>query len=128
MYLAKIKALEERLARTTQKYRELRTRRNLEIEGFRTDVEQVRRKTRIYDEYLHRVKKLIDTNPARAVELAKSQGLDVEPVREQLDKLDTEIGLARSEGLVPAPANNENLSPQSEGRMEPERKAEAEAA
>ena len=96
MYLAKIKALEEQLEKTNKKYKELRTRRNLEVEGFKNDIEQIRKKLRLYDEYMHRVKKLIDSDPARAIEMARSQELDVEPVKEQLNKLDSRIEAAKT--------------------------------
>ena len=100
MYLAKVKSLEDQLAKLNGKHKELRTRRNLEMEGFKTDVELIRKKTRIYDEYLHRVKTLIDDNPKNALEMARSQQLDIQPVKEQLDKLESQIGAAKTLGTA----------------------------
>lgn len=67
IYLEKIRTLEDNLERTNKKYNALEMRRNLEIQGFQRDIDTVKRKTRIYDEYIHRVKKLIDENPKEAI-------------------------------------------------------------
>jgi len=97
MYISKIKTLEEQLDTQTKKYKELRTRRNLEVEGYKKDIENIRKKTKVYDEYLHRVKKLIDENPAQAIELAKQNILDVEPIKEQLQNMESKIGNSKQD-------------------------------
>eukprot|EP00826_Nyctotherus_ovalis_P035860 TRINITY_DN3117_c0_g1_i12.p2 TRINITY_DN3117_c0_g1~~TRINITY_DN3117_c0_g1_i12.p2 ORF type:complete len:144 (-),score=48.97 TRINITY_DN3117_c0_g1_i12:88-519(-) len=91
MYLAKIASLEEQIAILERKYKNLRTRRNLEVEGYKVDMEQIRKKIRIYDEYLYRVKRLIGKDPERAVELARNQELDVNPIREKLEDMEAKL-------------------------------------
>ena len=91
MYLARIAALEEQLSKLDMKYQNLRTRRNLEVEGYKTDMYQIHKKIRIYDEYLHRVKRLIREDPKRAIELAKNNELDVEPIREKLQDMEAKL-------------------------------------
>eukprot|EP01022_Parablepharisma_sp_SALTPOND_P001081 TRINITY_DN105551_c5_g1_i1.p4 TRINITY_DN105551_c5_g1~~TRINITY_DN105551_c5_g1_i1.p4 ORF type:complete len:271 (+),score=38.37 TRINITY_DN105551_c5_g1_i1:1490-2302(+) len=115
MYLTKIKTLEGQLDKLQKKYKELRTRRNLEIEGYKTDIGQIRKKTRIYDEYLHRVKKLIDENPARAIELAKSQELNVDPIKEQLEGMEARLGKTKAEtNYATVPQEHEVVEPEKE--------------
>lgn len=67
IYLNKIRTLEEGLERANKKTRDIEQRRTMEVDGFHRDIEMVKRKTRIYDEYLHRVKKLIDQKPKEVI-------------------------------------------------------------
>eukprot|EP00826_Nyctotherus_ovalis_P008351 TRINITY_DN12158_c0_g1_i1.p1 TRINITY_DN12158_c0_g1~~TRINITY_DN12158_c0_g1_i1.p1 ORF type:complete len:200 (+),score=72.62 TRINITY_DN12158_c0_g1_i1:92-691(+) len=67
VYMEKIRALEESLETARKSYRSLMRRRRQEVESFYRDIEGVKRKTRIYDSYLHRVKKLIDQNPKEII-------------------------------------------------------------
>ena len=103
IYLAKIRALEENLKKSNAKCKDLERRRTMEIEGFHRDIDTVKRKTRIYDEYLHRVKRLIDEKPKDVVgikasimniDMANREGeneLDVVPLKEQVEKLEGEL-------------------------------------
>ncbi len=112
MYLAKIQNLEGQLDSLQKKHKELRTRRNLEVEGYKTDLEQIRKKIRVYDEYLHRVKKLIDTDPAKAIEMAKTGNeLDVDPIKEQLQAMENRLEGAKTEPGYDETAAAEKVAP-----------------
>lgn len=94
VYMGKIRALEESLEAARKGYRSLVRKRRQEVESFYRDIEGVKRKTRIYDSYLHRVKKLIDQNPKEIIDMAErgeEKGLDVELLREQVSKLENEL-------------------------------------
>jgi hypothetical protein len=43
------------------------TRRKLEVEGFGRDIESVKRKIKLYDEYMSRLKKLVQENPSEVI-------------------------------------------------------------
>jgi hypothetical protein len=89
----------------TRKHKELEARRVGEIEGFHRDLDTVKRKTRIYDEYLHRVKHLIDEKPKDVIDLAQrgeNSELDVVPLREQVQKLESELEQIKSKHFRPA--------------------------
>ena len=43
--------------------KDLERRRTLELEGYGRDVDMVKRKIRLYDEYILRLKKLVEDNP-----------------------------------------------------------------
>lgn len=89
----------------------MEARRKMEIEGYQRDIEMVKRKIRIYDEYLHRVKKLINENPKEAVKLATNQEekneLDISPLKDQVQKL--EEGLEKLKEKAPAEPELEEL-------------------
>ena len=105
IYLGKVRALEEGLEKERKKNKELEQRRKMEIEGFQRDIESVKRKTRIYDEYLHRVKKLIDEKPKEVLEMAErgeETGIDVSPLKEQVAKLESELEQIKARHLEPA--------------------------
>ncbi len=94
IYLNKIRALESALEKERKKAKDLEQRKKMEVEGFQRDIEGVKRKTRIYDEYLHRVKKLIDEKPKEVIEMAargEEAGIDVGPLKEQVEKLEDEL-------------------------------------
>jgi len=126
MYLAKIASLEQQLAILERKYKNLRTRRNLEVEGYKTDMEQVRKKIRVYDEYLYRVKRLVGNDPERAIELVKNQELDVNPIKEKLE--DMKANLRNREEVYYErelqPIDEENASPENNQRPDIERNEE----
>ncbi len=63
IYLSKIQVLEENEKKLTKKYSDLERRRNLEIEGFGRDVDGVKRKIKLFDLYMARLKKLVQENP-----------------------------------------------------------------
>ena len=58
IYKSKIRNLDEALRKEQRAYDNLQLRRNLEIEGFHKDIDTIKRKAKIYDEYLNRMKKL----------------------------------------------------------------------
>lgn len=89
--MTNIKKLETQYEKVNKQYEEIKVKRESEVEFFKTDVAQIRKKTRINDEYLHRLKTLIGKNPTRAVEMVKSQELDVEPIKSQLATLDAKL-------------------------------------
>jgi len=104
IYLTKIRTLEESLEKEKKRYKDLEQRRKMEVEGFQRDVEGVKRKTRIYDEYLHRVKKLIDEKPKEVIEMAsrgEEAGIDVAPLKEQVAKLENELEQIRAKHIEP---------------------------
>jgi hypothetical protein len=67
VYLGRIRALEESLESVRRKYKFLANKRKQEVDSFHRDIEGIKRKTRIYDSYLHRVKRLIDQNPKEII-------------------------------------------------------------
>ncbi len=82
----RVHALEEQAARANKKWQESERRRKLETEGFVRDVEMMKRKARVYDEYMHRVKRLVDQG------VIPDAGLvDVEPVKQQVEKFESEL-------------------------------------
>jgi len=67
VYLGRIRALEESLESIRRRHRLFAKKRKQEVDNFYRDIEGVKRKTRIYDSYLHRVKRLIDKNPKEII-------------------------------------------------------------
>ena len=71
-YLNKIRMLEQKLEEDRRNYELLAKKRKEAVSGFYRDIEGVKRKTRIYDDYLHRVKRLIDENPKEIIGKSKN--------------------------------------------------------
>ena len=130
IYMAKIRTLEDNLARSTKKCRELEARRARELEGFHRDLDGVKRKTRIYDEYLHRVKNLIDEKPQDVIDLAQrgeDSELDVVPLKQEVQKLETELERIQAKHfLVPGHPAEHAAEAEAEPEQEPEPEPEPE--
>jgi len=113
IYLNKIKGLEEGLERANKKYKNLELHRASEIEGCKRDIDMVKRKIRIYDEYLHRVKKLIDEKPKDVIDLANSGELNdigVGTLKRQVEELEGNLKNIGKDHIVEdeAPVREEN--------------------
>lgn len=101
IYLSKIKNLEDNLEKEKRMYDNLKQRRDLEIEGFHRDIKDVKRKTKIYDEYLYRIKKLVNNESHENVQNEgedsnEENEEDVKPLKDQVERLESELDQIRA--------------------------------
>jgi len=82
------------------------------MEGFGKDIESVKRKCHLYDEYLKRFHKLVaDHKYDEAIELAEkeSKDLDVKPIREKINQLENDLINIRSQKVKNPSQENSNI-------------------